>query len=144
MPFTKRRDLAHIDIRQLSRVARRQIFTMATSNNLDSVSGWQTRSSGPGIAQESPPNIHGDKPFLVKFQTDTYSASNMMLYDRQRSIMGYFMPKADPRLFRDLREEIEGPRGGYDGLKMYRLCKRIGDFELSVCSDRPPSDPVVW
>ena len=100
-------------------------------------------SSGPDIEQTPPPNVYGAKPFLLKLQIST-DAANMMLYDRQRNMQGYFVRADDPMLFRDVREEMEGPRGGHAGLKMYRVCKRVGDFELSVCVDREPSEPVRW
>ena len=44
----------------------------------------------------------------------------------------------DAAAFAELVKEMEGPRGGHGGLKMYRRARRVGDWELSVCLDRTP------
>jgi hypothetical protein len=107
------------------------------------------------------PNIHGDKPFLVKFQTMLGANSHMMMYDRQRSFQTFFNQRSDPAVFRDFLSEAQGPRGGYEGLKactsayifmtcsadgsqMYRYVKRVDDTSLSVCLDRQPRDNILW
>lgn len=96
---------------------------------------------------DAPPNVHGDRLFLIKLQIE-YSglapSSNMMIYDRQRSFSVFFGVDGHEAVFRQVREEMQGPRGGFRGLKMYRWAKRIGDWQLSVCLDRPPQQEIKW
>ncbi|GLB41474.1 hypothetical protein LshimejAT787_1000740 [Lyophyllum shimeji] len=76
-----------------------------------------------------PPNIHGDKAFLVKFQislTETGSNTHMLLYDRQKSFQVYWKKAADPKVF------AEGEKAMGDRLKIYRWARRVGDFQLAV------------
>ncbi len=92
-----------------------------------------------------PSNIHGDKVFLIKIQIGGMGGEgNLLIYDRQRSMQVYFIQSMDREVFKKFREEIEGPRGGYNGLKMFRWAKRFGDFQLSVCLDRAPQEEVKW
>ncbi|EMD36741.1 hypothetical protein CERSUDRAFT_50971 [Gelatoporia subvermispora B] len=93
-----------------------------------------------------PPNLHGEKVFLVKLQLGVGgpAGSNLMIYDRQRSCEVYFMRETDPRLFLEFKAEVEGPRRKYGGIKMYRWAKRISDWELSVCLDREPLNEIKW
>ncbi|PSR74746.1 hypothetical protein PHLCEN_2v9625 [Hermanssonia centrifuga] len=92
-----------------------------------------------------PPNVHGEKLFLVKMQISIIaSEGNLLIYDRQRSMQVYFLQTTDPALFALFKEEMDGPRGGYMGMKMYRWAKRTGDFQLSVCLDREPGEEIKW
>ncbi|KAI0356850.1 hypothetical protein OH77DRAFT_1477050 [Trametes cingulata] len=92
------------------------------------------------------PNAHGDNPFVVKLQVGLGGRpTHMMVYDRQRSFNSVYVTIGDnPREFAELVAEMEGPRGGFGGLKMYRWAKRTGDWELSICVDRPPQGDVRW
>ncbi|KAL4244338.1 MYND-type zinc finger protein samB [Abortiporus biennis] len=98
-----------------------------------------------------PPNIHGEKIFLVKIQRSTdvvnpLDAQNMYIYDRQRSCEFYFLRDNDNEgTFMEILNVMLGPKGGpYDGLKMYRWAKRTGDLELSICLDREPKETIKW
>ena len=93
-----------------------------------------------------PPNVWGDKVFLVKIQVglgDT-PPSNMMLYDRKRSFQVFMRPDDDSERFSAFYREMTGPRGGHGGLKMYRWARRTGDWELSICLDREPLMDTKW
>lgn len=87
-----------------------------------------------------PPNVHGERTFLIKIQTPMnprYPA--FLIYDRQKSFQSVFFCQQDnPELYREFLVETRGPRGRYDGNKMYRWARRTGEFELSVCLDRAP------
>ncbi|KAF8066677.1 hypothetical protein FPV67DRAFT_1449840 [Lyophyllum atratum] len=88
-----------------------------------------------------PPNVHGDKVFLVKFQISLSqfgSDASMLLYDRQKSFQVYWKKAEDPRIF----AEAEKAMG--DKLKIYRWARRVGDYQLSVCFDRTPETDPVW
>lgn len=93
----------------------------------------------------APPNVHGEKIFMLKLQIGMSSSEgNLLIYDRQRSMQVYLIEESDRELFKKFKAEIEGPRGGYKGLKMYRWAKRTGDFELSICLDRAPQEEIKW
>ncbi len=88
-----------------------------------------------------PPNVYGDRPFLVKLQiglSGIGTGANMMLYDRKRTVHAFVYLDDDAWTFAELVKEMKGPRGGHDGVKMYRWARRVGDWELSVCLDRAP------
>ncbi|OCH86729.1 hypothetical protein OBBRIDRAFT_890275 [Obba rivulosa] len=93
-------------------------------------------------AARPPPNIHDENPFLVKIQFS--GGAHMLVYDRQRSFQVYFSQTKDAGGFQEIVGEIQGPRGGYSGLKMYRWAKRVSDWELSVCFDREPQTEIMW
>ena len=109
----------------------------------------------------APPNVYGDRPFLVKLQicvsgalpdvalvgvpgagagagVGVGMAESMMVYDRRRTAQAFVHLEDDAWTFAELVQEMKGPRGGYGGLKMYRWARRVGDWELSVCLDRAP------
>ncbi|KAJ3542900.1 hypothetical protein NM688_g5923 [Phlebia brevispora] len=93
-------------------------------------------------AADAPPNnIHEDKSFLIKIQI---GGPTMLIYDRQRSFQVHILQKDGPEVFRQLSTEMQGPRGGFMGMKMYRWAKRTGDFELSICLDRAPQETIQW
>ena len=62
----------------------------------------------------APPNVWGDKPFLIKVQIgmNSQDPGDMMLYDRKRSFQLFFLRPDDPALFRDFSAEMRGPRRG--------------------------------
>ncbi|KAL6304711.1 hypothetical protein BKA93DRAFT_259447 [Sparassis latifolia] len=92
-----------------------------------------------------PPNIHGTKIFLVKLQIVIPARDFHMVYDRQRSFGEvYFLRTKSPEVFSEMISETEGPRGGFGGYKMYRLAKRVSDWELSICLDREPQSEIMW
>ncbi|KAI0696336.1 hypothetical protein BC835DRAFT_1414308 [Cytidiella melzeri] len=95
-----------------------------------------------------PQNVHGDKLFLIKMQTNRRPGEgHALIYDRQRSFTTYFRESRAPAVFKKFKEEIEGPRGGHFGggmFKMYRWAKWIGDWELSVCLDKEPQADIIW
>ncbi|KAI1792753.1 hypothetical protein LXA43DRAFT_314162 [Ganoderma leucocontextum] len=94
-----------------------------------------------------PPNIHGDKAFLVKFQAPqvVWAYPAFLMYDRQHSFGEVFF-SAEDRLeaYATFMEEVQGPRGGYRGGKMYRWARRTGDKELTVCLDKEPTTEIKW
>jgi hypothetical protein len=63
------------------------------------------------------PNLHGNKAFLVKFQTNPFGVvSSMYMYDRQRSFEAHLVRDADPPVFQEFVNQIAGPRAQYGGL----------------------------
>ncbi|OSC99312.1 hypothetical protein PYCCODRAFT_1460866 [Trametes coccinea BRFM310] len=93
------------------------------------------------------PNIHGDKVFLVNVAAAMtgLSMETLMMYDRQRSFgTAFVVMKDDFMVYAELLAEMSSPRGGCDGLSMYRWARRIGDWELSICIDRPPTPKPKW
>jgi hypothetical protein len=96
---------------------------------------------------DPPPNIHGDKIFMVKLQSPVNSENsgipqNIFIYDRQKSFQVYLMAEDDTNAFHEAALAIK--MTGWKGLKMYRWAKRTGDFELSVCFDRAPENDPQW
>ncbi|KZT04914.1 uncharacterized protein LAESUDRAFT_760660 [Laetiporus sulphureus 93-53] len=93
-------------------------------------------------------NIHGDKLFLVKLQNQQSSgpmaSETILIYDRRQSLVAYFVKGKASEVYDEIRKEIQGPRGGYQGLKTYRWAKRVGDWELSICLDREPQTEIRW
>lgn len=94
----------------------------------------------------APPNVHGSKTFLTKIQIGVAgNTGNMMIYDRQRTFKTvFFVKQTDPKLFEDMKNEMQGPRGGHHGVKMYRFAKRVSDWELSICMDKEPQTQIKW
>ena len=100
------------------------------------------------VNSDSPPqNIHGDNPFIIKLQPPLSggpgTAKSMLVYDRQKSVMGYVYESEKPEEFGRLRRECID-KGLLGGLKMYRYAKRVGDWELSICVEREPEGVVNW
>ncbi|KAL6304709.1 hypothetical protein BKA93DRAFT_732547 [Sparassis latifolia] len=91
-----------------------------------------------------PPNAHGAKAFLVKLQIGLANRDAYMIYDRQRTLESFFRQDRDLVLFAEIRREMDGPRGGHAGFKMYRWAKRVSDWELSICLDKEPQADVKW
>ncbi|KAG6815296.1 hypothetical protein H0H93_010310 [Arthromyces matolae] len=89
-----------------------------------------------------PPNTHEDKAFLVKFQisiTQFGEDSSMLLYDRQKSIQVYWLKAQDRAVFEEGERALTRNR-----IKMYRWARRVGDYQLAVCFDRPPETDPQW
>lgn len=93
---------------------------------------------------KSPENIHGNNAFLIKIQKRVTSgpADSMMIYDRQRSFNVHLLSSQDQDVFRHLEDEMT--RTGYMGLKIYRWAKRVGEMQLSICVDKPPTQDPKW
>ena len=115
--------------------------------NANRLSTEERRVQMPASGNSAPPpNIHGEKVFMVKIQIsiNPFAMGSLLVYDRQRSFTVWVMESADWELFDVVRQEIQDPRGRYSGMKMYRWAKRVGDFELSVCLDREPKEDIKW
>ncbi|PIL28923.1 hypothetical protein GSI_08970 [Ganoderma sinense ZZ0214-1] len=94
-----------------------------------------------------PPNIHGDKAFLVKMQAPlvVWAYPAFLVYDRQHSFGEVFFSAQDGlEVYAEFMEEVQGPRGGYRGGKMYRWARRTGERELTVCLDKEPTTEIKW
>ncbi|RDB27781.1 hypothetical protein Hypma_003242 [Hypsizygus marmoreus] len=88
-----------------------------------------------------PPNIHGDKAFLLKFQISLNQFGDdtaMLLYDRQKSFQVYWRKREDREVFAEGEKAITGK------VRIYRWARRVGDFQFSVCFDRAPEKDPVW
>ena len=98
------------------------------------------------VVRTAPPNVWGDKLFLVKIQISLGDGvpTHMMVYDMKRSFQVYLAYEDEPELFGEILAEMVGPRGGYGGLKMYRWARRSGDWQLDVCLDREPKTEIKW
>lgn len=103
------------------------------------------------------PNIHGTRVFLIKMQFAEIRGkpqgggpipTNMMIYDRKRSVDGYFVESASEEnmvAFEEFHYELKSsPRGSPYAAKMYRYARRVGDWELSVCLDKLPQEVIKW
>lgn len=102
---------------------------------------------------DAPPNVHGDKPFLIKIQKpltrvpglavsdDVNVPPSLLIYDRQRSFRAHAIEADNPQAYpKAIREVMMGKTK----VKIYRWAKRVGDFELSVCLDRGPEPEPTW
>lgn len=120
-------------------------------NRYDSPREQSLRTTVQSDADGPPPNIHSNKIFLVKMQSSLTLTSDadaqMLIYDRQRSFQAYWKKYGgssghdDFEVYRKAEREIAG---GWQGIKMYRWARRVGDYELSVCFDRAPGTDPVW
>lgn len=102
-----------------------------------------------------PPNIHGTRTFLIKiqlaittglFSDEDTTPQHMLIYDGKRSVQEYFVQGDDNfAVFEELKHEMEmtsvGPPGA---LKVYRYARRVSDWELNVCLDKPPQTIIKW
>jgi hypothetical protein len=64
--------------------------------------------------------------------------SSMLIYDRQKSFQASWRKKEDRAVY------SEGQKAMGDKLKIYRWARRVDDYQLSVCFDRPPEKDPVW
>ena len=96
-----------------------------------------------------PRNVHSANPFLVKIQlpVDDFGrverGGTILIYDRQKSIVGYVTPSMCSQEYARVTAECTA-RGKVGGLKMYRWAKRAGPLQLSVCLDIEPDEEVRW
>ena len=115
---------------------------------LSNRSSANSKGRQTNFGSDAPPrNVHGDNPFIVKMQLpmseNPGTGSSMLVYDRQKSVMGYVYARDKPREYEMLRKECD-EKGQFGGLKMYRYAKRTGDWELSICVEREPEGVVNW
>lgn len=94
-----------------------------------------------GVSIGSLPNIHGDKPFLIKIQRPQAGRNAMLIYDRQRSFQVFLVRDDDPFAYIAAMQQMST---GWKGLKIYRWAKRTGDLQLSICFDRAPDKDPQW
>ena len=85
-----------------------------------------------------PPDIHNGQIFLAKFQMSLGTATNAMIYDRQRSFQLFWFRATNPELFDQARTMM----GSIP--KFYRWVRRVGDYEMEVCLDRAPQSDPLW
>ena len=98
-------------------------------NKFSSPSDVKANASEEMDPDAVPPNPHGNRLFLVKLQAPlTGLFTSIMVYDRQRSLQGYIMLDDNPDVYPEMLREMRGPRGGHDGVKMYRWAKRISEI----------------
>ncbi|KAG7091272.1 hypothetical protein E1B28_010322 [Marasmius oreades] len=93
-------------------------------------------------SSSTPPNIHGNTPFLVKIQRSMGSDNDpMLVYDRQKSFQMQLIRSKDVGSH---TEALRQMNDSATGLKIYRWAKRIGDLQFSICFDRPPPSDPLW
>ena len=109
------------------------------------LSGRSTMTRELKDTDPAPPDVWGDKVFMIKFQVPATfgEPDHIMIYDRKRSFRVFVLRKNNPA-FGDFYAEMLSPRGGFQGLKMYRWAKRTGEWGLSVCLDRQPQTDTQW
>lgn len=90
-----------------------------------------------------PPNVHGDRAFLVKIQSAIVGRENIMIYDRQRSFEFHVFPESDRKCFDTIKEVVKRDTS-YNGYKTYRWARRTGEKTLSICIDRVPQEEIKW
>ncbi|KAJ3720027.1 hypothetical protein C8R42DRAFT_722692 [Lentinula raphanica] len=84
-----------------------------------------------------PTNIHSQNLFLIKMQR----GSDILIYDRTRSIEVYLYPELDPNGYEQTMSQMHT---GQMGMKIYRWAKRVGENRLSVCLNKPPPKDPQW
>ncbi|KAL1741784.1 hypothetical protein HDZ31DRAFT_66589 [Schizophyllum fasciatum] len=94
---------------------------------------------------EPPPNVHGDKLFLVKVQRplipDSSPNAMMMVYDRSRTFEGYIIRRDNPGVYEEAMAQMPERT---QKLKIYRWAKRVDGWKLSICLDREPEQVPQW
>ena len=107
-------------------------------NRLDDLSADNWTTSRP--QENTPIQERQGKVFLAKFQIglSEIAASNVMIYDRQRSFQLFWSRDSNPSLFDDATKMMAGQ------FKIYRWVRRVGKDEMRVCFDRSPAKNPVW
>ena len=145
LPFFLRQRLQH---GAMTIIARR-LASLVSSSSPRKVSASEEYVYSNDLSYR-PENIHDNSTFLVKLQLCRNPQNNpevgnrILVHDYHRSIQVYLLESANAELFERVRNEMESPRGGYKGLKMYRWARRTADFELSICLDNRPKGDVMW
>lgn len=90
-----------------------------------------------------PANAHEDKAFLVKLQRPLSEQREfrfpIMVYDRNRTFQGHIAPEDNASAWNTIVAQMPPSK-----LKIYRWAKRVGDWQLSLCLDREPSETPQW
>ena len=89
------------------------------------------------ISSDFPPNTHGNKPFVAKYQLGGF----IKVYDQKRTFDLYCSPKQDPEGYDALATLI---RQGPMGLKNYLWTRRVAEDKVEVCLDILPKDGLNW
>ena len=125
---------------------------MARINRHASASSPNVEKPDPN---KPPPNIHGNRIFLIKIQlakllddplSEKPLPQHMLIYDRKRSAQWYFVQTNETAaLFEEFKHEMKMTSvGPPHALKIYRYARRVSDWELSVCLDKPPQTAIKW
>ncbi|VDB84566.1 unnamed protein product [Peniophora sp. CBMAI 1063] len=106
----------------------------------------KTKMHGGDGEVDPPPNKHGDRAFLIKIQRTKDSLTPQLppqqsVYDRLRTMSGYLEPESNVSAWSAFEREIP-PQAV--NVKIYRWARRIGDWGLSICLDRPPKEKIPW
>ncbi|KAF9004441.1 hypothetical protein BDZ89DRAFT_1169257, partial [Hymenopellis radicata] len=103
-------------------------------------------------ADGPPPNIYGEKPFVIKLQRqlkadevdrelpgnvtiDEDGPKCMLVYDDRLTIRGHVLESENAEVYKKMFDEM---LAGENMQKMYRWAIRVGDYQLKVCLDRDP------
>lgn len=112
------------------------------------ISWHSSKPLNPTLSLAPPVNVHGDKTFLVKIQRPLVSMTmgsgeflSMLVYDRDRTFTGNISAQENPKFWAAAMQQMPA---NSQKLKIYRNAKRTGDWTLSVCLDREPSEVPQW
>ncbi|VDB84549.1 unnamed protein product [Peniophora sp. CBMAI 1063] len=92
---------------------------------------------------EPPKNVHGDKVFLIHVDGGL-NGSRVKVHDRTRSIQSSLLEQDDGANFRELLPRPTNDLYVVDSSRTYRWARRTGDWELSICLDRKPTENTMW
>ncbi|VDB84553.1 unnamed protein product [Peniophora sp. CBMAI 1063] len=98
----------------------------------------QKRQAQRARSGEPPENIHGDKVFLINLLDGGVTGTRIEIHDRTASIRSHIHKEDNGEHIHELLPESD------DWYHMYRWAKRTGDWELSICLDRKPSENPLW
>lgn len=97
----------------------------------------QDLGSSTFISEDFPPNQHGNKPFIAKYQMGLH----IMIYDRKRTFTLFCSPYEDPRGHTILSSLIQKSSVG---LKNYLWSRRVAEDQIAVCVDILPEGDINW
>ncbi|KZS94837.1 hypothetical protein SISNIDRAFT_452974 [Sistotremastrum niveocremeum HHB9708] len=113
-----------------------EALPLAGERNINRFSRFDDVDEETTLPIGPPQNVHGGKRFVVKIQVNMGSSR---VYDRRLSLDFFLSAQRDPVNYMKL---CIAAGTGFKGLKCYRWAKRVSDWELSICLDRPlPQDP---
>lgn len=100
----------------------------------------------PSKATDPPPNVHGDKAFIVKLQRPLVHPRDegqmtMLVYDQDRTLQGHITATDNPQVW---REALQLMPFGSSISKVYCWAKRCADWQLSLCLDREVGTAPHW
>lgn len=105
---------------------------------------FKGRSDIPyNLSKEPLPNIHSHKLFLITLRPGTAATGQdvIIAFDRHYSLIAHIAPEGQAEAYKDIAREVYSRR---NDVYMCRWAKRVGEWELSICIDRKPSDDVSW